>query len=328
MRRREFIKGIAGLAVGWRRPAHAQPPALPVIGYLGSETPDRWVSRLQAFRQGLSERGFVEGRDVAIEYRWGEGRNDRLPALAADLVRRPVKVIAAPGSTASALAAKAATATIPVVFYVGVDPVVAGLVRHLNRPGGNLTGVTSLNVEIAPKQLELLHDLVPTATTFALLVNPTNSSLAKANTDNLEATAYKLGLQLEVQQASGESDFEPAFAGSVRSRVGGLIITADTLFTGHSEQLAALAIRYRIPTISTFRAFTAGGGLMSYAGDFLAGHRLAGVYTGRILKGEGPAELPVQRSTKVELIINLNTARALGLDVPTILLARADEVIE
>jgi putative ABC transport system substrate-binding protein len=282
---------------------------------------------VRAFRQGLSETGYVEGQNVAIEYRWAEGRNDRLPGLAADLVRRQASVIAAMGSTPAALVAKAATTTIPIIFEVGVDPVEAGLVASLARPGGNLTGVTTLNYELVPKRLALLHELVPTATVIGLLVNPTNPALA----DTLERTSAggrTLGLKLHILHASNERDFDTVFATLVQLQADGLVISSDAFFTSQSKQLAALTVRHALPTIYDYREFAAAGGLMSYGGSATDPSRLAGVYTGRTLKGEKPGDLPVQQATKVELYINLKTAKALGITVPIPILGRADEVIE
>jgi putative tryptophan/tyrosine transport system substrate-binding protein len=326
MKRRAFITLLGG-AASWPLTARAQQEALPVIGFLNSETPGGYAPRVAAFRQGLSEVGFVESRNVAIEYRWAEGHNDRLPALAAELVRRPVAVIAAAGMT-SALAAKSATTTIPIVFSAAVDPVAEGLVASLNRPGGNLTGVTSLNVEVGPKRLELLHEVVPSATSMALLVNPTNPSIAEPFSRALQAAARALGLQLHVLHASSEREIEVAFATLVKLGAGGLVIMPDQLFLVRSEQLAALTVRHAVPSVHLFRKFAAAGGLMSYGTEEAEYYRLVGTYVGRILKGEKPADLPVQQTTKVELIINLKTARALGLSVPLPLVGRADEVIE
>jgi putative tryptophan/tyrosine transport system substrate-binding protein len=265
---------------------------------------------------------------VAIEYRWAEGHYDRLPAFIEDLVRSQVSVIAAPGSTPAVVAAKAATVTIPIVFLTAADPVEAGLVASLNRPGGNLTGVTALSVELGPKLLELLHEVVPTAKLIALLVNPTSPILAETQSRDLSGPARSLGLQIHVLHASTERDFESVFATLLQLRAGGLVIGGEALFTTGSKQLAALALRHAVPAIYQFREFATAGGLMSYGASLTDAHRLVGVYTGHILKGEKPAELPVQQSTKIELVINLRTARALGLEVPTTLLARADEVIE
>jgi putative tryptophan/tyrosine transport system substrate-binding protein len=283
---------------------------------------------LRAFHQGLGETGYVEGRNVTIEYRWAEGHNDRLPALVADLARLEVAVIAATGGTAVALAAKAATTTIPIVFNIAADPVALGLVASLSRPGGNLTGVTSLSVQVAPKRLELLHELLPAVTVVALLINPTNPILAEIQSRDLQAAAGPLGLQLHVLHASTERDFDAVFATLAQLRAGALVIGTDLFFNTRSEQLAALTVRHAVPAIFQYREFAAAGGLMSYGNAIADPYRLVGVYTGRILKGEKPADLPVQRATKVELIINLKTAKALGLAVPLPLLGRADEVIE
>ena len=327
MRRRDFITLLSG-AAAWPLAARAQQPAMPVIGFLGAESPDLVESRLRAFRQGLSETDVVEGHNVAIEYRWAEGHNDRLPALAADLVSRQVTVIALPGSTPAALAAKAATTAIPIVFGVAVDPVAVGLVASLARPGGNLTGVTTLNLEVVPKRVELLHELMPTATAVALLVNPTSSTLAKTSTRDAQAAARTLGLELRVLHASTERDFDAVFATLVQRPAGGLVIAPDAFFNSHLEQLAALALRHAVPAFYQFREFAGAGGLMSYGGDVTDTYRQAGIYSGRILKGEKPAELPVQQSAKVELVINLKTAKALGISIPLPLVGRADDVIE
>jgi ABC-type uncharacterized transport system substrate-binding protein len=325
VKRREFIKLLGG-AAAWPLAARAQQP-MPVIGFLSSQSPDQWAGRLRAFRQGLGETGHVEGRNVAIEYRWGEARNDRLPALAADLVRRQVAVVATPGSGAATLAAKAATTTIPVIFTVAVDPVAAGLVASLNRPSGNLTGLVTLSGEVGPKRLELLHEVVPKATVIALLVNPTNPTVAETTSRDMQAAARKLGLELHVLHASTERDFDTAFAALAQLRSGALVIGPDAFFTARSEQLAARTVRHAVPAIYQYE-FAAAGGLMSYGGSLTDSFRLAGVYTGRILKGEKPADMPVQQTTKVELIINLKAAKALGLTFPLSLLGRADEVIE
>src|SRR5262245_32591560 len=307
--------------------ARAQPPAMPVIGFLGAESPDLWATRVSAFRQGLSETGYVEGRNVAIEYRWATGQNDRLPTLAAELVRGRINVIATIGSTPAALAAKAATKTVPIVFYVGGDPVELGLVTSLNRPGGNLTGVTTLASEVGPKRLEL-HELLPMTTIVGALVNPTSPDLGERFLRDLRAAAPGFGLQLHILRASTERELDVAFSSLVQLRAGGLVMANDSFFSARLEQVAALASRHALPTVFQFREFAAAGGLMSYGADFEEACRQVGVYTGRILKGENPAELPTQQATKAELIINLKTAKALGLEVPPSLLARADEVIE
>jgi putative ABC transport system substrate-binding protein len=324
MKRREFIALLGG-AAAWPVAARAQQSTMPMIGFLNSASAESFAPFVVAFRQGLSETGYIEGRNVAVEYRWADEQYDRLPALAADLVRRQADVIAA--NQISAEAAKAATGTIPIVFTTALDPVQLGLVAALNRPGGNLTGVTTLNVELLPKRIELLHQLSPTATEVALLVNPTNPSAGALSRD-AHAAARSLGLRLQVLEASSESDFEPAFAIMARMHAGGLVIGPDPFFVGRSAQLATLALRQAVPTVFEFRQFVAAGGLMSYGGSLTDVYRLAGVYVGRVLKGERPADLPVHQSTKVELIINLKTARALGLDISPTLLARADEVIE
>jgi putative ABC transport system substrate-binding protein len=321
MRRREFITLLGG-AAAWPRVARAQQPAMPVIGFLGGGAPQLGA----AFRQGLGETGYVEGRKVTIEYRGAENQFDRLPALAADLVRRQVTVIYA-SSTRPSLAAKAATTTIPIVFYTGTDPVQSGLVASLNRPGGNLTGVSGLVVEVGPKRLEMLHEAVPTATLIGLLLNPTYPFVETESRDQ-QAAARILGLRLHVLYASAERDFDAAFATLVQVRAGGLLIGPDAFTNSRSEQLAALALRYAVPTSFQFRDGPAAGGLMSYGGSTTEAYRLAGMYTGRILKGEKPADLPVQQATRVELVINMKTAKALGLTFPLTLLGRADEVIE
>jgi putative ABC transport system substrate-binding protein len=325
MRRREFITLLGGATV-WPRAAHAQQPAMPVVGFFNGGSPDGYAPYLAAFHLGLKEAGFIEGRNVAIEYRWAEGQYDRLPTIAAELVHRQVAVIVA--NSPPVFAVKAATATIPIVFTTASDPVQVGLVASLGRPGGNLTGVTQLGVEVAPKRLEIAHELAPKATIVAVLVNPTNPATAETQLRDLQAAARTLGLQLHVLHASTDRDFDTAFATLVQLRAGALVIGTDGFLLSRTKQLAALTVRHAVPAVFQDRAFAAAGGLMSYGGSTTDQYRQGGVYTGRILKGDKPADLPVVRSTKVELFINLKTAKTLGLIVPTALLLRADEVIE
>jgi putative tryptophan/tyrosine transport system substrate-binding protein len=325
MRRREFISLLGGAAV-WPVTARAQQPAMPVVGYLNSGSPDLDTNLGRAFRQGLSETGYVGGRNVTIEYRSAEDHIDRLPALADELVRRPVTVVVASGVLATA-AVKAATTAIPIVFNMGVDPVERGFVVSLNRPGRNLTGVTTLGGELGPKRLELLHEVVPGAAIIGALVNPTNPNAETLSRDT-QAAARTLGLQVHVLNASTEGDIDTAFATLVQLRAGALMIGADASFNRWSEQLAAGALRLAMPAIYQYREFAAAGGLMSYGSSLTDGARQVGVYTGRILKGEKPADLPVMQPTKFDLIINLKTAKALGLTIPESFLLRADEVIE
>jgi putative ABC transport system substrate-binding protein len=327
VKRRKFITLLGSAAAAWPTAMNAQQPAMPVIGYLGAESPAAFASRVKAFRQGLGEAGYVEGRNVAIEFRWAEGQHNKLPALAAELTGRPVNVIVAPGGAPAAVAAKSITTTIPIIFEMGADPIAIGLVESLDRPGGNLTGVTSLNVQVTPKRLEILREVVPTAGMIAVLLNPT-SPTTDSQLRRLQAAADVLGVQLRTLYASSERDFGSAFEKLVQLRPGGLVVASDTFFATHSEQLAALTILHMVPAIHQSRDFAIKGGLLSYAGSFMESHRQAGIQTGRILKGEKPAELPVQQVTKVELFINLKTAKALGLTVPPTLLARADELIE
>jgi len=324
--RREFVT-LLGCAATWPLIATAQ-QMMPVIGFLGSSSPQLFASALRAFRQGLSETGYVEGRNVVIEFRCSDGQNDRLPALAAELVRRQVSVIAAPGSTPAALAAKEATATIPIVFQVGIDPIAAGLVSSLARPGGNVTGITNINTELASKRLELLRELVPNATAVALLVNPTSREITEAVSNDLQSTARTLGLELHILHASNDRDFDTVFATLAQLRVGALVIAPDAFFISRTEQLGVLTARHKVAAVTQFREFATAGGLMSYGGSFTEPTRQVGIYTGRILKGEKPENLPVQQAMKIELVINLRTARALGITVPQSVQNRADEVIE
>jgi putative ABC transport system substrate-binding protein len=310
------------------RAVRAQQNAMPLIGFLGVSSLEKMGGGvLVDFKRGLAEAGYVEDRNVRIEYRWAEDHYDRLPALAMELVLRNVKVLAAPGSPA-ALPAKAATAIIPIVFMIGSDPVELGLVASLNRPGGNLTGFAYLNDEIAPKRLELLHDLLPTAKSIALLVNPANPSVAAAQAKALQRAADALGVRLMVVGASSAIELEDVFASLVRDRIDALQLGVDPLFGNHTDQIIALATRSKIPTIYPWREFTAAGGLINYGSSIPDAYRQVGIYTGQILKGADPAEMPVQQPTKFELVVNLNTAKALGLTIPPAILARADEVIE
>ena len=324
MRRRDLIILLSG-AVTWPFTARAQQPAMPVVGYLSATS--RGGERVAAFRRGLQESSYVEGQNVAIEYRWADEEVDRLPAMAADLVKRHVTVIAT-GTTPAALAAQAATTTIPIVFEVGSDPVRLGLVTNLNRPGGNITGVTSLIVEVAPKRLELLHELLPTVKVMALLVNPADRALAQAQARETLSAARNRGIELHVLNVRSEGDFDAMFADVKRLHVGGIVIGAGSVFLDGVNKLAALTVRHAVPAIYQYRYFPAAGGLMSYGSDILDNYRMAGVYTGRVLKGENPAELPVTQATKFELVINLKTAKALGIIVPPSMQARADEMIE
>ena len=300
---------------------------MPVVGFINAASPQPYARMLSAFLKGLGETSYVENQNVKIEYRWAQGEVNRLPAFAADLVHREVSVIAATG-TPAALAAKAATTTIPIVFETGSDPVQLGLVASLNRPGGNVTGVAQLAVEVAPKRLELLHEMVPTARVIALLVDPTDPAISEKTTQGVQAAARSLGLELHVLNVSTDRDLDAVFANLVQLRAGGLVISGGQFFNSRSKQLAARALQHAVPTIFPYRDLAAAGGLMSYGTSITDAYRLAGIYTGRVLKGEKPADLPVQQATKVELIINLKTAKALGITVPLSLIGRADEVIE
>jgi putative tryptophan/tyrosine transport system substrate-binding protein len=324
--RRQFLSAIGRAVVAWPLTARAQQPGMPVVGFLGTRASGDDPQLLTEFRQGLNEAGYVEGQNVAMEYRFAENEYDRLPALAADLVRRQVAVIVANGRAAQA--AKEATATIPIAFVAGFDPVEVGLVASMNRPGGNITGVSILDVGLGPKRLQLLHDLVPTATIIAALVNPSDPSRADTTSKELQAAADTLGLQLHVLHASTDRDFDTVFARLIELRAGGLVIGGEPFFNSRSEQLGALTLRHAVPAIYQLREFAAAGGLVSYGASLTDAYRLVGVYTGQILKGAKTADLPVQQATKVEMIINLKTAKTLGITVPVTLLGRADEVIE
>jgi putative ABC transport system substrate-binding protein len=327
MRRRAFILALGG-AAAWPLAARTQQPAMPTIGFLHSASAAAYAALLAAFRKGLSEAGFVEGQNVTIEYRWGEGHNERLPALAAELVRRRVDVIVTPVSTAATLAAKAATATIPIVFVIGADPVKIGLVASLNRPGGNATGISDIGVELGAKRLALLHELLPGAARFAVLVNPDNPFITEPFVTELQTAASAIGRQIEVAAASTNSEIDTAFATLVKKRADAFLISPEALFVTRRVQLITLAARHALPALYHRREFVGGGGLMSYGSDLADQFRQTGIYTGRILKGEKPAEMPVQLPTKFEFVINLQTAKTLGIDIPPTLLARADEVIE
>jgi putative tryptophan/tyrosine transport system substrate-binding protein len=326
MRRRTFITLLGG-AAAWPVAARAQQPAKPVIGVLGGHTREQWQPFVTAFHQGLNEAGYFDGENVSTEYRWAEGHYDRLPALAADLVRRKVAVIAAIGGVNSALAAKAATSELPIVFLTGRDPIELGFVESLNHPGGNLTGVSMLNDDLVGKRLELLRELVPKAATIATLINPENRN-HPSHARTLEAVARAGGQQVIVIGAAAEGDFEPAFAMLVQRRADALVINADPFLDSRQEQIVGLATRHAVPAISPWREFVQAGGLASYGTSLLDAHRQTGVYVGRILKGAKPVDLPVVQPTKLEMFVNLKTANALGLRVPTSILLRADEVIE
>jgi putative ABC transport system substrate-binding protein len=328
IRRRDFVILLgSGAAAAWPIAARAQGSARPVVGYLGPGSAVSDAFRVTAFRQGLSEAGFIEGQNVTVDYRWAEEHYDRLPEMAADLANRHVAVIVAT-STPAALAAKGATTTVPIIFETAADPVKLGFVASLNRPGGNVTGVTQLGEEVLPKRLELLHELLPSARVMALLINPADPVLAEPQTRVVLSAAKTFGLELHVLRASTERDFDAVFSKLIELRAGGLVIGGSNVFTGHIDQLAALTVRHAVPAIYQRREFAAAGGLMSYGSSISDTHRIVGLYTGRILKGDNPANLPVQQASKVELYINFKTAKAFGLTVPLPLLGRADEVIE
>jgi len=328
MRRREFITLVGGAAAAWPLAARAQQPAMPVIGWLSPTSPDNYADRLRAFRQGLKDTGYVEGENVTVDYRWAEDQLDRLPELAAELVRRRVGAIAAPGGVAPAFAAKAATATIPIVFMVGDDPVKLGLVTNLARPGGNLTGINFFSNELAGKRLEFLRELVPGAVRVAVLVNPANASISETTLRDLQAAARAMALQIQVFNASTSREIDAVFASFVRERPDALFVDTGPFFTARRVQLVQLAARHAVPATYAGRQFVEHGGLMSYGASLADAYRQVGVYTGHILKGTKPSDLPVVQPSKVELVINHQTARMLGLTVAPTLLAAADEVIE
>jgi ABC-type uncharacterized transport system substrate-binding protein len=324
--RRKFLATLGGAAAAWPLAARAQQTAMPLIGFVNSASPEGYAPYAAAFRQGLKEAGYIDGRNVTIEYRWAEGLYDRVPVIALELVDRQVAVLVA--NTPGAVAIKAAITRTPIVFTTAGDPVQIGLVASMSRPGGNATGATTLGVELVSKRLELAHDLVPTASDIAALINPANIVQSPPQLRDLQAAARTFGLQLRVLHASTERDFDKVFATLAQLRPGALVISTDGFLISRNKQLATLAVRHAMPAIFQDYAFAAAGGLMSYGGSLTDTYRQAGIYTGRILKGEKPAELPVVQSTKIEMIINLKTARALGIEIPPTLLARADEVIE
>jgi putative ABC transport system substrate-binding protein len=326
MRRRDFI-ALGSAAAAWSIEARGQQLALPVVGFLGSDSPKLYADRLRAFRRGLKDAGYIESENVVIEYRWANGDNNRLPALAAELVGLPVNILVS-GTTPAALALKAATTSIPIVFFIAGDPVALGLVGSLNRPGANITGTTALTLEAGKKWLQLLQETVPSATEFAVLINPTSPNLAEAQTKDLQAAAHNLNLRIHLLNASTEHEFETVFAKITELHTGGLVITSDSFFFAHIEKLAVLAAQNKVPAIFGFREFPAAGGLMSYGSDLADQHRTIGGYVGRILKGEKPGDLPVQQSIKVQLVLNLKAAKTLGITLPQTLQVAADEVIE
>jgi putative ABC transport system substrate-binding protein len=327
MRRRDFITLLSGTAAAWPLTARAQQRAIPVIGFLNGASAVEWSPFVAAFRRGLSENGYVEGQNIAIEFRWAEGHYDRLPMLAADLVRAGVAVIVATGGTTSALAAKRTTTAIPIVFSSGADPVKAGLVANINRPGGNVTGVHLLTTGLEAKRLEILHAVVPNASVIGVLINPNNVN-AEAQSAMVQDAGRTMGQKVLILHASSERDFDSVFATIVQSRIDALIVGADAFFSSQRDKLIALTARYRIPAIYEWHEFVRAGGLMSYGSDRAEGYHQIGIYAGRVLKGEKPGDLPVVQSTKVEFAINLKTAKALGITVPLALSGRADEVIE
>jgi putative ABC transport system substrate-binding protein len=326
MRRREFIAALG--AAAWPVAARAQQPAIPVIGFLSDRSPEATVDQVAAFRRGLAERGYVEGQNVAVKFQWAAGRYDRLPELAAELVRLNVNVLVAGGGTPTALAAQGATKSIPIVFIAGVDPVETGLVASLSHPGGNLTGVSQLINETVAKRFEILRQVAPAATSIAVLTNPNNPVPASAELMEVQRAPQVLDVGVVILKAGTESEIDEAFATIAHQRYGALQVGVDAFFRTRRQQIVALAARYRVPTIYMFRESPAAGGLMSYGNDNNESARLVGIYTGRILKGDKPADLPVMQATKFQLVINLNTAKALGLTIPETLLATADEVIQ
>jgi putative ABC transport system substrate-binding protein len=327
MRRRDFITILCGASAAWPLAARAQQPAMPVIGFLNSASPKEWAPYLDAFKKGLGEAGYIDGQNVAIEYRWAEGQYDRLPRMAAELVGHQVSVLVATGGDVVAQAAKFATNIIPIVFTIGGDPVKLGLVASLNRPGGNITGVSVLTTSLGAKRLEILREIVPKAELIAMLVNPSSPIADEQIRDGQEA-AHELGRQIYLLKVSSEDDFERAFDTLVSMKIGALLVSADPFFNSRRDKIVALATRYAIPTIYEFRQYVEAGGLMSYGTSLTDGYRQVGIYTGKILNGAHPADLPVQQSVKVELVLNLKAAKALGLTLPITLLGRADEVIE